>query len=76
VLPQVGKAAIPDIQLAERPAPPVFTDAEFNAMSITAKGKVLRSYTAWVSYANIADAAIQGYRSYLKSVFSEEEKQR
>lgn len=73
-LPQVGRAGIPEINLPDRPAPPVFTEDEFKAMPITVKGKILKSHTSWVAWADIADAAVKGYRDYLKELFDKDKK--
>ena len=51
-----------------------FTDEEFNKIPITAAGKILKNQTDWEAYASIADAAIQGYRSYIQSLFDEKGK--
>lgn len=69
VLPQVGKQALPKIFLKERPTFTPFTQGEFDKISITAKGKILKNQADWKGYADIADAAILGYRNYLQSLF-------
>jgi len=74
VIPKVGPRAIPAIFLAERPVFNPLTQAEFDAIPITAKGKILKNQTDWEAYADIAEAAISGYRSYLKDLFIEESK--
>lgn len=60
--------------LAERPVFSPLTEDEFNKIPITAKGKVLKNQTDWEAWADIADAAIQGYRNYIKDLFDKEMK--
>ena len=72
ILPPVGSLAVPEINLAPRPTPPVFTDSEFSAMPLTAKGKIIKFKVAWDSYANIADMAIKQYRDYLQGLFGKD----
>lgn len=74
ILPPVGNLAAPEIHLAPRPVPPVFTEQEFAAMPITAQGKILKFKLAWDSYANIADLAVKQYRDYLKGLFAKDKK--
>jgi hypothetical protein len=74
VLPQVGPRAVPEIFLPERPAFSPLTEDEFKAIPITAKGKILKNQTDWVAWADIADAAIQGYRSYIQGLFDKDAK--
>ena len=74
VLPQVGPRAIPEIFLADRPSFTPLTEAEFAAIPITAKGKILKNQTDWIAYADIADAAVQGYRGYIQSLFDKDAK--
>lgn len=69
MLPQVGPRAVPEIFLADRPAFTPLTQEEFDKIPITAAGKILKNQTDWIAYADIADAAIQGYRDYLKDLF-------
>ena len=72
VLPQVGPRAVPGIFLPERPVFSPLTEDEFKAIPITAKGKILKNQTDWTAWADIADAAIQGYRGYIQSLFDKE----
>jgi hypothetical protein len=72
ILPQVGPRAVPGIFLADRPAFVPFTDEEFGKIPITAKGKILKNQTDWTAWADIADAAIQGYRGYIQSLFDKD----
>jgi hypothetical protein len=44
---------------------------EFDKIPITAKGKLLKNQTDWTAWADIADAAIQGYRNYIKDLFGD-----
>lgn len=71
ILPQVGPRAVPDIFLADRPTFTPLTQEEFDKIPITAAGKILKNQTDWEAFASIADAAIQGYRSYIKGLFDE-----
>ena len=73
-LPQVGPRAIPDIFLPDQPSPTPFTDEEFNQIPIQALGKILKNQTDWQAAWDIAQAAIQGYRDYIKSLFDEGKK--
>lgn len=72
VIPQVGKLAIPEIYPPERPETQLYTQEELDSMPITVKGKILKTHTSWVAYADLADAAIQAYRDYLAGVFGGE----
>jgi hypothetical protein len=72
ILPQVGPRAVPGIFLPERPAFTPLTEDEFNAIPIIAKGKILKNQTDWTAWADIADAAILGYRDYIKDLFGDE----
>ena len=72
VLPQVGPRAVPELMLADRPAFTPFTEDEFSKIPITAKGKVLKNQTDWTAFGDIADAAVAGYRGYIKSLFDAE----
>ena len=58
--------------MADRPNFPALTEAEFNAIPIQAAGKILKNQTDWEAYASIADAAIQGYRGYIQSLFDKD----
>jgi len=69
VLPPIGEQAIPNIQLPDEPTPPLFSDAEFDAIPLTAQGKILKYKTDVDAYADIAMAAVEGYRKYLQSLF-------
>ena len=72
VLPQVGKAAVPEIFLPDRPTLRPFTAEEFDKIPDGAHGKVL-SYLADVqSYEDQADIAVDGYRSYIRGLFDKE----
>jgi hypothetical protein len=71
VLPQVGARAIPEIFLADRPIFTPLSQDEFDKIPITAKGKILKNQTDWIAWADVANAAIQGYRSYIASLFDE-----
>ena len=51
-----------------------FTDEEFNQIPIQALGKILKNQTDWQAAWDIAQAAIQGYRGYIKSLFDEGKK--
>jgi hypothetical protein len=57
--------------LPERPTFTPLTQAEFDAIPIQAKGKILKNQTDWIAWADIADAAVQGYRGYIKDLFME-----
>ena len=70
----MGPRAIPGIFLPERPTFTPLTEEEFNTIPITAKGKILKNQTDWAVWADIVDAAIQGYRDYIKSLFDEGKK--
>lgn len=70
-LPQIGTRAIPDIFLPEPPVFTPFTKAEFDAIPITLKGKILKYKTDVGAAWEIAGAAVQGYREYIKSLFNE-----
>jgi hypothetical protein len=71
-LPPVGPRAVPEIFLADRPAFTPLTEEEFAAIPITAKGKILKNQTDWTAFADIAEAAIQGYRGYIQSLFDKD----
>jgi hypothetical protein len=62
---------VPELQLDERPRLSL-TDQEIEAIykaSPTGTGKILKNQTHWIAYADIADAAVQGYRDYIRNVF-------
>ena len=65
----MGEQAVPSILLPDRPELDQFTKEEMKAIPRTAHGKILRNLAAWAGYADIAQAAVQGYRDYIKSVF-------
>ena len=70
-LPQMGANAVPSLALDDRPTLDL-SDEEILAVrkaSISATGKILKNQAAWTGYADIADAAVQGYRDYIKNVF-------
>jgi hypothetical protein len=63
---------VPNLQLDERPVLNL-TDQEIEAIykaSPTGTGKILKNQTHWIAFADIADAAVQGYKDYIKSVFT------
>ena len=72
VLPQVGPRAVPEIFLADRPTFTPLTQEEFDKTPITVKGKILKFTTDTTAFCDIADAAVQGYRSYIQSLFDKD----
>ena len=69
VIPQIGSQAVPNILLPERPELDPFTKEEMKAIPRSAHGKILKNQAAWWGYASIAQAAVQGYRDYILTVF-------
>ena len=67
-LPQAGRRAVPDIFLGERPQPVPLTEQEFEAIPITAQGKIIQNQVNWIAYADVADVAIQGYREFITNL--------
>ena len=67
----MGEKAVPNLPLDERPILDL-TDAEITAIfkaSPTGTSKILKNQTRWAGYADIAEAAVEGYKSYLKGIF-------
>ena len=70
-LPPMGEKAVPILPLDERPVLDL-TDADITAIfkaSPTGTSKILKNQTRWAGYADIAEAAVEGYKSYLKGIF-------
>lgn len=63
---------MPGIFLADQPTFVPFTAEEFDKIPIQAAGKILKNQTDWEAYADIARAAIQGYRNYIASLFDKD----
>ena len=74
ILPQVGEAGVPQIQLPDRPELDSFTDQEMQAIPRSAHGKILKNQAAWWGYADQAEAAVQGFKDYLRSLFGDGKK--
>ena len=75
-LPPMGEAAVLNLPLADRPILDL-TDAEITAIykaSPTGTGKILKNQAGWIGYADVADAAVEGYRNYLRDIFSAKKK--
>ena len=67
----MGEQAVPNLPLDERPVLNL-TDAEITAIfkaSPTGTGKILKNQSQWAGYADIAEAAVESYKSYLKGIF-------
>ena len=61
-----------NLPLSDRPSLDL-TDAEITAIykaSPTGTGKILKNQAGWIGYADIADAAVTGYKNYLRDIFS------
>jgi hypothetical protein len=65
----MGEQAVPSILLPDRPELDQFTKEEMIAIPRSAHGKILKNQAAWWGFADLAQAAIQGYRDYIKTVF-------
>jgi len=63
---------VPSILLPERPALNPLNEAEFDSMPITLKGKLLKFTTDVTAFCDVADAAIQGYRGFIQSLFDKD----
>ena len=60
-----------NLPLSDRPSLDL-TDAEITAIykaSPTGTGKILKNQAGWIGYADIADAAVTQYKSYLRDIF-------
>ena len=71
VLPPLGEQAVPNLPLDERPVLDL-TDAEITTIfkaSPTGTSKILKNQTRWAGYADIAEAAVEGYKGYLRGIF-------
>jgi len=71
-LPPLGEKAVPNIFLENRPKLQ-FTDKEFRTLfriSPRIVEKILDNQVEWRGYADIADAAVKGYRDYIRNIFS------
>ena len=75
-MPKLGKEAVPNLQLSDRPELEQFTQEEMKTIPRSAHGKILKNQAAWWGYADIAEAAVKGYRDYIERVFSESNKNR
>jgi hypothetical protein len=76
-MPRMGKEAVPDLQLEPRPKLSL-TDEQIIALhkfSPAITGEFLKNQAAWQAYAEVAEAAVQGYRDYLKRIFQVENKE-
>ena len=72
----MGEQAVLNLSLDERPILDL-TDAEITAIykaSATGTGKILKNQAGWIGYADIADAAVTGYKNYLRDIFSGKKK--
>lgn len=69
-IPKIGKEAVPNLQLSERPELEWFTQEELEAIPRSAHGKILKNQAAWWGYADIAEAVVKGYRNYIERIFS------
>jgi hypothetical protein len=69
VLPPLGEEAVLKTELMPRPRLEPFTEAEFKAIPITAKGKILRYVVNVTAYMDVADAAVEGHKNYERSIF-------
>ena len=72
----MGEQAVLNLSLDERPILDL-TDAEITAIykaSATGTGKILKNQARWIGYADIADAAVTGYKDYLRDIFSGKKK--
>lgn len=70
----MAERAVPDLQLDERPSLDL-TDDEARALhkfSPVITGKFMKNQLAWEGYADIADATVKGYRTFILKIFSEE----
>jgi hypothetical protein len=73
-LPPLGERAVPDIFLPDRPKLK-FTDKEIQTiikMSPKIAKEILKNQIEWGGYADIANAAVEGYRDYIRSIFGGE----
>ena len=67
----MGEQAVPNLPLDERPVLDL-TDAEITTIfkaSPTGTSKILKNQTRWAGYADIAEAAVEGYKGYLRGIF-------
>jgi hypothetical protein len=74
VLPPLGEKAVPDVNPEPRPAPPLFTEDEFKALPLTAKGKIAKNQVAQRTYADIMETKIQILKDYIRDLFSDKGK--
>lgn len=71
-LPQVGKAALPNIFLPDDPVFTPLTQEEYDKIPITAKGKILKFDSDVIAYCDIARTAVREYRSFISDLFDKE----
>ncbi len=69
MLPAVGEAAVPKIELPGRPELTPFTEEEMQKIPVSAHGKILSNQADWWGYADQAEAAVQGLKDYIGKVF-------
>jgi hypothetical protein len=69
-------AAVPDIQLDERPSLDLTDDEVRNLhkFSPIITGKVMKYCLAVEGYEDIADATVKGYRDFILHIFTEKKK--
>lgn len=72
MLPQVGTRGIPNIQAPPTPEPPMFTEQEFDAMPLSAKGKILKYKVANDGYVDIVKTGFRLWREWAESLFGKE----
>ena len=69
----MGERAVPAIELPGRPELTPFTEEEMQAIPVPAHGKILANQADWWGYADQAEAAVKGYRDYIRKAFKIEE---
>jgi len=70
VLPPLAEKAVPDINPEPRPVPPRFTEAEYLALPLSVKGKILKNQVDWRGYAEIMEMKINILRNYIQTLFT------
>ena len=75
VLPNLGSEASPNINPEPRPVPPLFTETEFNSMTLTAKGKIAKNQVDHRAYADIMETKIKILKDYIDDLLGDKKTQ-
>ena len=70
-IPEMGEKAMPQIELPQRPELEMFSEEELAKIPLSAHGKILKNQSDWWAYADIAEAAVNGFKDYIKDIFED-----